>query len=69
MSLYEDMKEAGCQIDNHYSDLHVKATIEALQVLLNYPDATFTYFTSDIDGDTWYDFPFMYLPYWEEKTK
>ena len=73
-TLYDAFKEAGCEIDNHYSDLYVCADDKARQVLRDYRAATpkaqhpiVSSFISNIDGKMWFDFPFCFTPYWEAK--
>jgi hypothetical protein len=69
MSIYTDMVEAGCEIDNHESDLYVKVSEESAAIVVDYlDDVDYSFFRSNIDGDMWYEFPFQYSPYWEEKS-
>lgn len=64
MTLYSDLVAAGCEIDNHYSDLYVKVTGVAAEILREH-DARFSVFKSQIDGELWYDVPFAYKPFWD----
>jgi hypothetical protein len=66
MSLYTELKDAGCQIDSHYSDLYVLSTPESRAIIARHggrcsPSA----FRSQIDGKVWIDLPFCFEPYWE----
>lgn len=68
MSIYESIIAAGFQTDHHESDLYVKATPEFREFMKkNHPNKSYTLFTSQIDGETWADLPFMYQPYWNKK--
>jgi hypothetical protein len=69
MSLYSDLKGAGIPLDHHESDLYVKATPKAREILSrhireglwgNYVST----FISPIDNTLWYDVPFAYEPFW-----
>lgn len=31
--LYQELKEAGCEMDNHESDLYVKATMTSFEII------------------------------------
>jgi hypothetical protein len=66
MSLYETLKAAGCEVDNHESDLHVKATATATLILKRFPEwRGVSSFCSRLDGALWYDVPFAYQPWWD----
>ncbi len=73
-SLYELLKEAGCEMDNHESDLYVKDTPEAHAVLLKYEEGgrdgktSFQKFRSEKDGEMWIDIPFAFQPWWEQRV-
>jgi len=76
MTLYQELIAAGCQIDNHESDLYVKVTPESCAILkswllrLGYTDrrgAGVKTFRSRVDGELWFDVPFAYRPFWERK--
>lgn len=57
-------------IDHHESDLYLRKTPEAEALIkrLN-NDAMVATFKSNIDGDTWYDLPFCYKPFWVNISK
>ena len=71
MSLYTELRDAGCTLDSHYSDLYVRDTVLAQEIIRGYHDANgwpckpFARFTSPVDGMRWIDLPFMYDPFWE----
>ena len=69
MDLYDALVAAGCEIDNHYSDLYVKATPEALAIVKNYPDHSRSVFHHQETGEVWLDFPFRFTPYWASKAR
>jgi len=66
--IYDAMKAAGVQIDNHYSDLYVPVNDTTRAIIAQYPDARPRTFTSQIDGKPWFELTFAYLPYWEQRT-
>ncbi len=67
MSIYTDMKEAGVETDNHFSDLYVKDCPAARKVLTNHGRYTKTVRFVARDNEEWLDIPFAYDPFWEEK--
>lgn len=67
--IYEQLQAAGCEMDSHESDLYVKVTPESTAIVDSYQfKSNVTTFTSQIDGERWYDIPFAYVPFWENKT-
>ena len=71
MSLYTDMLEAGQEIDSRDSDLYVKDTPAARDVLAKHNKKIDGWnvqtFNSEIDGARWLDLPFQYEPFWRAK--
>lgn len=71
MSLYTDMIEAGQETDSNESDLYVKDTPEAREILGRHGKQIDGWnvqpFTSAIDGARWLDLPFQYAPWWRAK--
>ena len=73
-SIYKVLMDAQVpetDIDNHYSDLYVRATPQNTELLKRYYEANGVNrlpkkFHSKLDNDEWYDIPFAYNPYWEE---
>jgi hypothetical protein len=64
------MVQAGIEIDHHASDLYVPDCPTARAILANHARhdvKQFTDLTSNPDGETWLDIPFMYEPFWEGK--
>jgi len=66
-SLYELLKEAGCQMDSWQSDLYVRATVEAREIIKEYESEghiTNKQFIRQKDGFLWIELPFHYVPWW-----
>jgi len=72
-NLYHELKEAGCEIDNHESDLYVKDTDKSRKIItkhgLKFDGWTVQGFRSQIDGERWFDIPFAFTPYWDKRLK
>lgn len=66
--VYRLLKQAGCKIDNHASDLYVLATTESSRIIRD-SGKKYGIFTSEIDGKRWFEIPFAYLPFWEAKQR
>ncbi len=66
MTLYEDLKAAGCQLDSHESDLYIRATDTAKRILRAH-NRQASLFRSELDGKLWFDVPFAYDPFWENR--
>ena len=64
-SVYKALKDAGCTIDHHQSDLYVRDTTEARQILNAYGQR-FTAF-KDSERAAWLEAPFAYDPYWANR--
>ena len=62
--VYRTLCEAECEIDNWYSDLYVRATDIAREILSGEKYSTFK---SAIDGQLWLDVPFAYLPHYKRR--
>lgn len=69
MTLYQELTAAGIETDNHASDLYCPATPEAYAILKRHPQqyGSASVFTSQTDGRQWYDVPFAFDPYWQQK--
>lgn len=73
-SIYKVLMDAQVpdkDIDNHFSDLYLRATPQNTELLKRYYEANGVKrlpekFRSKLDNDEWYDIPFAYDPYWEE---
>lgn len=70
MSIYKRLLKAGIPLDNHESDLYAKVTEESERIIKTYEfKENVTRFTSNIDGQRWFDIPFAFDPFWEKKVK
>lgn len=76
MTLYERLKAAGCDINNHESDLHFRASEEALAILKAFTAECIaagglppmaSWFVSDIDGARWVEVPLAFDPFWQAR--
>ena len=76
MTLYTDLLAAGCEMGNHESDLHVKCTPEAAEIIRSHQAVTkkeiiYSTFESgaerNADGSPslWWDIPFAFDPFWK----
>jgi hypothetical protein len=74
MTLYQELVAAGCQIDNHESDLYVRVTPESRAIVerwcwIRKLYAGTTLFRSNTDGAMWWDVPFAYDPFWNDRFR
>jgi hypothetical protein len=67
-TLYAALRAAGIEIDHHESDLYFPETEQTTLILATFPRIKAVRFTSQIDGKPWYDVPFGYLPWWEQRS-
>ena len=72
MTLYQELKNAGCEMDSHCSDLYVKDTDCALEIIRIYESknaqtVSRKYFRSEVDGKLWIDLPFQFDLYWKKR--
>ena len=72
MSLYGLCKLAGLQMDHYESDLYVRESGEAWELINQYQRQhgfhTARRFIDSIDGDAWIEIPFAYQPWWDERA-
>lgn len=68
--LYDEIVINGIPYAHHCSDLYLPATDKVREILSRYPleKKNATTFTNRVEGGTWYDIPFAYLPYWQGKA-
>jgi len=64
MTTYDKLREAGCEIDSHESDLYVISTKKA-HAILREDGQRGTYFISPKDRRLWIEVPFAYSPWWD----
>ena len=67
-TLYQACVDSGIPTDNHESDLYIPVTEQTTALLKQYGYRATT-FRSQVDGQTWYDVPFMFQPYWDRRAK
>lgn len=67
-TLYESLRNSGCELDSHCSDLYVKATAPAL-ALVRESGLGFEFFRSALDGSQWLTVHFAYDPFWAERRE
>lgn len=72
-SLYRRLKKAGCEIGSWQSDLYVRATPEAVEIVKRYSEETGAKishrgFVSKADGLRWIEAPFAFEPFWAART-
>ena len=72
VDLYDDLLEANCEMDNHESDLYVKDTQQARDIIQPHQQTgeakTVTRFISSRDKSIWLEIPFAYLLWWRRKV-
>jgi hypothetical protein len=68
-TLYAELVKQGITVHSHYSDLYFPVTEQTREVLARFPDqkGITTTFINQVEGGLWYDTPFAYIPYWEQK--
>ncbi len=63
MSLYQELKEAGADVEHHESDLYVRYSQPNLKIVQD-SGLAFGRFKGT-DNQWWIDVPFMYEPFWQ----
>lgn len=60
--LYQELKDAGCEIDNHESDLYVKATMTSFNIIkahgLKFDGIQAGQFWHQVTKQRWFEIPF-----------
>lgn len=69
--LYDEVVRRGLEHDHHESDLYLKDTPAARQLLTCYfrSLASVTRFIHQAQRTPWFDIPFAYAPFWRERCK
>jgi hypothetical protein len=72
--LYAEIVKAGIPMTNHESDLYFRKTEESTAILERFPlqHGNATCFVNQADphkGETWYDVPFAFTPFWQAKRR
>ena len=70
MNIFEQVKAAGIEYDNHESDLYIPVNDATAALIAQYEfKANVRVFTCNITKKIWYDIPFAYTPFWDKKKK
>ena len=67
-TVYDALKNAGCKLDHHESDLYVEDTVVARDIIDRF-NLKVTPFKNEVTNTMWLDIPFMYQPYWDQKAR
>lgn len=67
MTLYDSLLAAGCELDSHESDLYVKWSTTALELIKAHGSHVAKMFRSDVDGEWWLELPFEFSPFWRKR--
>ena len=68
-TVHEQLKEVGCKLDSHESDLYVKDCTEAKVIIGNWEFYdNVTRFRSQIDNCLWYNLPFANNDWWAKRA-
>jgi hypothetical protein len=67
---YGNVIELGIEHDHHESDLYVPVNAQTKTMMNDYEYAMLvTTFKDQVTGNLWYDIPFAYTPWWEERAE
>lgn len=66
MSLYLDILGSGIEFDRHESDLYVRDTKAAREIIAEHGAQFST--LNDANGDPWLEVPFAFDPFWNSRT-
>lgn len=67
MSLYTDLMEEGIEVSNWQSDLYFPRNEVTLKIKSKYPNISYSYFNSNIDGKPMIEAPFQFDPFWNKE--
>ena len=68
MTIFEEINQAGIEFDHHYSDLYFPKNPVTDKIISRYEyKRNVKTFKDNITGKIWYDVPFAYDPYFEQK--
>jgi hypothetical protein len=70
-TLSQEAERLSLGMDSHESDLYLRATPEALELLERFPlhKKNAQAFTCEIHGGKWLDIPFAFDPFWQTTNK
>jgi hypothetical protein len=67
---YGKVVELGIEHDHHESDLYVPVNAQTKTMMNDYEYAMLvTTFKNQVTGNFWYDIPYAYTPWWEERVE
>ncbi len=68
--IYKQLKSADVELSSHESDLYALKDTTSESIIADYKfKSSVTIFRNQRDNKLWYDIPFAYTPYWENKSK
>jgi len=74
-TLYDELVAAGCQVDNHESDLYVFGSKKAVDIIKahqathdGFPRSVSNFFSEKPPGGWWIEVPFAYAPWWRARA-
>ncbi len=68
MNIFEEIKKVGVEYSSWQSDLYFPKNKTTDEIVSRYEfKGNVTTFKDNITGNTWYDVPFAYDPFWESK--
>lgn len=70
-TLFETIKAEGIHHASHESDLYLPDTPQVRAILDKFPlqKSNATRFKNQVNGGTWIDVPFAFLPFWEARQR
>jgi hypothetical protein len=69
VDIYGELRSALVPLDHHESDLYAKVTDESKKIIATYPYKNNVKRFTDAEGIEWFDIPFAYRPYWDDKIR
>ena len=66
-SLYAECVARGIHFSNHESDLYIPVTPETRELCKHFGHQP-QVFTNQVEGGSWYDVPFAFVPWWDKRT-
>jgi len=66
-TIYQECIKRGIPIHNHESDLYIPVNTETKELVKFYKQNMASCFVNQIEGNLWYDIPFSYDPFWNNK--
>ena len=70
MNIYKELKSAGVPLDNYCSDLYARVTPESTEIIKKYKyRKSVEIFIDNINGQRWYDIPFAYPKWYDNRQE